>query len=182
MYGKLIIIGAVFLAVIFQSSFLINFFQQGLAPDILLILTIFLAAKFDFHHLWKIILLFGFLKDILLFFPAGTHVAALALVAFITNMLIKKFIVIHSSWKFFIFIVLVVCGTVLYHVTLDAIWKLFSSFHAQSVEPLSFSYFKIKQTILFNIILFVLLYIPLQKLDVILSRYSQLFIFQRDGK
>ncbi len=168
------------MAVIFQSSLFTNFFRNGLAPDLLLVVVIFFAARFDFQYLWKIIFLAGFLKDILLFFPVGANIAALALVAFVTNILVRKFIIIHSSWKFFIFLVLVACGTVLYNISLDGVMRFFSSVHGENIEAFSFARFQILRTVLLHAGLGIILYVPLKKLENIASRYGQPFITQRN--
>jgi rod shape-determining protein MreD len=177
MAKKIIIFMFLFLLVILQVSVLSIFFNSRRIPDLVLVVLIFFTMRRGFGEVWKMAVVAGLLVDLFSFFPVGVDIFSFTLVALVTNFLVRRFFVTHPTWKFFILFALIFIGTVVNDVTVSILMKVFLS--AEKIENTGFPIFSadLWLKILDNLLLLVLIYWPLKKIEGL--RNSQELIVQR---
>lgn len=103
----LIIFSVLYLIGIFQSSFLIFFFPDGLTPNLLLITIIFLVALKGLNNAFVAVLFSGIIMDILSLSRIGSNIISFAVIALGVSFLTKRLSVSQPIWRFFILISLI---------------------------------------------------------------------------
>lgn len=168
-----------FLSTIVQVSFLPIFFTDQSIPDFTLIIIIIWIARADFNSVLKWAILGGLMADIASFQPIGLNVFAFVAVAFIINSLSKRFLVPQFAWKFFMFVILVMVGTIANQAITGFIAEIGGRSNGLFRHiPMFFSQdFFLK--LLYNLGIFAILYWPLKKLDKIFAYQNNRVVIKR---
>lgn len=172
MIKKITIAAAIMLLIAIQISILPNFFPARAVPDVALVLLILWTTRRGLEKVWKLAVLTGIFLDLLSFLPVGMNVFSLIVTLFAVDYLARRFLVSQRTWRFFILVLISVFGTILNEILL---LLLFSSvFWAEkiSANALSFWDASMAHKIIYNILLLVILYWPLKKLEDILNLYG----------
>jgi rod shape-determining protein MreD len=170
MLQNIFIFIAILAAAAFQVSFLPYFFSSQNVPDFLLVIIIFSATRVDF---WKIliwVILGGMILDFSYFVPLGTNIFAFILVAFIVNFLARKILAAQGPWKFLSIFCLIIIGTLIN----DWVLAIFNQIIARESFHYPASLFLGKDIfirIFFNLIIFALVYWPLEKINKYFDLY-----------
>jgi rod shape-determining protein MreD len=172
MVQKAIISIIIFFLAIAQVSFLPNLFPEKEMPNLMLILLIFWTARKGIEKMWVPAILGGLFLDILSFFIIGTNLFVFVCVMLIINYLARSFLVTHQTWRFFILIIIVVIGTFLGEFIL-----LFSAKTVFVLETINNGTFPFFDTALagrtaYSVLLFIILYWPLKKLETVINLYG----------
>jgi rod shape-determining protein MreD len=170
MFQNFFIFIAILATVALQVSFLPHFSPPEHVPDLLLIVVIFAAMRTDFFKILIWIILGGIVLDMSYFAPLGMNVSAFILVAFVSSFLARRILVAHGVWRFLTMFGLIIIGTFLNDWVLAILGEIISrsNFH----YSLSLFFNKdIFIKILFNLIIFILIYRPLVKF----SNYFNLY-------
>lgn len=149
------------LAIILQASFLPNFFSAETAPDLILIILIFLTARKGFGEVWLMSITAGIILDFFSFYPVGINVIAFLSAILVVSFLARRFLVAHSVWKFATLIFLVIVGSIVNDLAVAVLVKLFLN----TRETLAIFNWDIALKILNNILIFCIIYWPLKKYD-----------------
>lgn len=160
-----------FLLVILQVSFLPNFFDSRIIPDLALIVLIFFTTRKGFGEIWLKAVTAGLILDFFSFYPLGVNVIALLLVVLITSFLTSRFLAAHSIGRLLILILLIIIGTLINDFMVAILTKLFKN----SYDFLSIFSWDIGLKILSNILIVAIIYWPLKKYENI-----KLFFEQKD--
>lgn len=172
MRQKMVILIGLFILVLFQISFVSSLFFPGPAPNLLLILLVFLSSRMRPWQIWKFILIVGVFLDVFLFLPLGTDSLAFLLIFLAVKILERKFFIIHVTWRFIILVVLVAFCTWMYELILPFI---FYAVKAKSLYGYNFGGIdrELGLMILYNAVLFGILYRPFRKIeDFFVLRYQ----------
>jgi len=159
MFQKTSVFIIILFLVLLEVSFLPYLFSD-FAPDLVLILIIFLSAREGFNKIWPIAVTAGILVDLFFFQTIGMQVIIYSLIAFGVGSLAKRFLVEHKLWGIFTILFLVVMGTIINSLALDFREKVFSG-----------EYFLYKSLV--NAAAFITLYVPMRKLEKMLGRYRE---------
>lgn len=168
---KISIFIILFLLVILQVSFLPNFFDSRVVPDLALIVLIFFTTRKGFGEIWLKAAVAGLILDFFSFYPLGVNIIALLAVVLITSFLTRRFLAAHSIGRLLILIFLVIIGTLINDLMVAILTKLFKN----NYEFLAVFNWDMGLKILNNIIVFILIYWPLKKYENI-----KLFFEQKD--
>ena len=178
MLQNIFIFIAILAAVAFQGSFLSHFFSPEHVPDLVLIIVIFAAAKTDFFKILIWVILSGIALDMFYFAPLGLNVFSFVAVAFVSNFLARRILAAQGAWRFLTMFGLIVIGTFLNDWIMAAFEEIISrsNFH-YSLGLLFGKDIFIK--VLFNLIIFCLIYWPLKKIsDYFNFYYSRTRVFK----
>ncbi len=170
MLRNIFIFIAIFVVAALQTSFLPRFFSSENIPDLLLIIVIFAAMRVDFFKILIWIVLSGIILDMSYFAPLGLNVFVFVLVAFVSSFLSRKILVTHGIWKFLTIFGIIIIGTILN----DWILAIFGVIISKSNLHYNVSLFLGKDIflkLLFNLIIFSLIYWPLTKFTKYLDSY-----------
>ena len=175
---KNIFIGAIlFLAVIAQISIFSNFFPAGTAPDIALLIIIIWTIRAGFDAVLKWAIIGGLFLDMLSFWPIGISIFSFVAVAFGTNSLGKRFLTAQFAWKFLIFSVIVAAATVLNYAIILVLMKFSADPASFSRSVISYAELMLRKEmglkILYNLMMFSVMYWPVNKLDKIFAYYNK---------
>lgn len=162
MRQKIFLFISLFIFVLFQIAFVPRFFPSGSAPNLVLILIVFLSSRIRLEQLWKYIIGAGILLDLFLFLPVGVHALIFLLVSIAAKVIERKFFIIHLTWRFFILVMLVALCTFMYEFLLP----LFGRHVIEIEKELGFS-------LLYNAVFFAILYRPLRKIEDFFTLNSQ---------
>lgn len=175
---KNIFIGAIlFLAVIAQASLFSNFFPTGLVPDIALLIIIIWTARSDFNAVLKWAIVGGLFLDMLSFGTIGVNILSFVTVAFVANSFRKRFLIAQFAWKFLVFAVIITIATALNHAIVTTLMTLSSgseNFFEDIMDHARMLYGReMLFKIMYNLIMFAMIYRPLGKMDKILAYYKK---------
>jgi len=170
---KILTFAFLFLIVIFQVSFLANFFPAQVVPDLALVILIFLAARRGFAESWKMAVVAGVVMDIFSFYPLGVNVIALMIVVLAVTFLARIFLVTHLAWRFLMLICLVMVGTILNELSLLVLEKFMLNLQKIDSYKMSWVNLNFGLKILYNSLIFSLAYWPLKKYERWKDFYSQ---------
>ncbi len=172
MAKKIAIFFLLFLLVIFQISALPNFFPEGSTPNILLALLIFWTARKGMEKTWKLAILGGLMSDLFLFVPVGVNILSFFAAIIIVNYLAKRFLVAHQTWRFAILIIFAAIGALANEIVLILVAKILFIFQKTATDILPLIDWALARKIINNIIIFVILYWPLKKIEFIFNLYG----------
>jgi len=173
MYQKIWTVILIFILVIFQVSFLPNFFSNDEIPDLILVVLIFWTMKVGFEKTWKEAMLAGFFLDVLNFSPLGSNALSFLIVIFLVSFLNRKFILIHRSWKFLVLAILIIFGTIINDLALGLIFKTIEIFKRIDLGAFPIFYYELAYKAAFNLLIFIIIYLPLKKFEKFLDFYNQ---------
>jgi rod shape-determining protein MreD len=172
MAQKIAIFFLLLLLVVVQISVLPNIFAKNSVPNILLIMLIFWTARKGIEKTWKLAILGGLLSDLILFVPVGLNVFSFFIAIILINYLAKRFLATHQAWRFAILAVFVAVGTLGHEIVLMLIAEVLSIFQKTAKNiPLNLDW-SLARTILNSMIIFVIIYWPLKKIESILNLYG----------
>jgi rod shape-determining protein MreD len=171
MFQSAFIFLSILVGAAFQVSFLPHFFPSGSVPDFLLILIIFWVVRLDFSRTFFWVIISGVVLDAISLSPLGLHVLAFVSVAFLVDYLAKKIIVVQENRHFFVLLGLLILGTFLNDWILIGFNKLIVVDNFVYGLGLFFGR-ELFLKVLYNLIIFSLVYWPLVKLDDFFSFYS----------
>lgn len=163
MYKNILTFLIIFFAVMLQISFFPNLITAQVFPDVALVIILFWTVERGFEEMWKWAIVAGFLSDLAYFWPIGISVFSFVFVTYVVNSLVKRFSVTQAGFRFFILLAFVALGTVLNDILIIVALK-FSRQEASSLNLLLFNW-DIIFKIFYNIAIFVLLYVPLSRLE-----------------
>lgn len=155
----------------FQTSFLPHFFSPERVPDLLMIMIIFWAVRIDFFRILIWVIVSGIVMDMLYFAPLGLNIFAFVLIVFVAGFLAKRMLVLQGNGRFLILLGLIVAGTFLN----DWSMLFFDRLLYGSSFQYSFNLFLEKDIffrVVYNLIVFALIYWPLVKLDGRFNLYN----------
>lgn len=169
--------GILFLAAIAQVSLFSNFFPMYLAPDVAMLVIIIWTTKSDFNIVLKWAIIGGFFLDMLSFWPVGINIFSFVVVAFVTNSLGKRFLVSQVAWKYLIFAVIVSAATILNYVIVITLMKISTNQEVLSRGIFNYPELLIRKEvvfkILYNLIMFAMIYWPLGKINKVFAYYNK---------
>lgn len=166
MFPKIATFLLTFFAGVLQFSVLPNFFPTGAVPEITLLLIIFWTAQDGFEKTWPKAVFAGIITDLFHFFPIGVSVMAFSAVSYGVSFLSKRFLISRKNLGFFVMLVFVVAGSLLNSLILGIFLKTYRIFNFEDINFLM-------QKTLFNVLLFVIIYWPLESLEKFLSFYDK---------
>jgi len=162
MFGRfLLICGILYLIGIFQSSFLLFFFPNGVAPNLLLIVLVFLVALGGFTNALTSIVVAGVVMDVLSLSRIGLNVILFIIIGLVVVFLAKRLSVSQSIWRFFILISLVGVASMLSDLMISG-WVVFSETTPRGA--LTVFNLEILKRLISNMGVAILLYKPLKGL------------------
>lgn len=169
----------IFLSVLVQTSLLPNFFPAGSVPDLALILIMIWTAKSDFNSILKWAIIAGIFMDLISFWPVGINIFSFVAVAFAVNSLSKRFLVVQSTWRFFILAIMIIFGTLMNLAIIFFLMKISARISGLSDAGLSIFNQNLFLKPLYNLLIFVIIFWPLEKLDKILRHQNKRVIIKR---
>jgi len=176
--SQVIIFIIFFTSVIFQTSFFPNITPFRFAPDIVLILIIFWSARSGFDTTWRWAVFFGLMLDVIYYQPIGINIITLSIVSFLSSSLAKRFLVTQTGLRFIITASFVFAGTIGYQLLISFLINIkegqnifYSLYHLINEGILL--------KIIYNLILFAVLYVPLKKIEKIIAFYDMKAKFAR---
>lgn len=172
MTQKIAIFLLLFFLAIFQVAALPNFFPENYIPNILLVLLIFWTARKGIEKTWKVAILGGLITDLFLSVPVGANIFSFFIAIILVNYLARRFLVTHQAWRFAILIILVASGALANEIVLALVSKTLLIFQktAMNIPPLAD--WALAHKIINSIIIFVILYWPLKKIEAIFNLYG----------
>lgn len=169
MAKKILTFASLFILVILQISFLPGFFASDVAPNLILIILIFLAARQGFSAVWLKTIVAGLLLDLFSFYPAGINVISFLAAILMTSLLARRFLVTAAAWRFLVLILLVIIGTSVNDFIVAILAKVFWGNHGLAGI---FSW-EFGMKALNNALVFSLIYWPLKKYEKLKNFYQQ---------
>ncbi len=104
---------AILFFIIFEISFLSNFFSQRRVPSLVLIFVIILSIQADSKNSWKWAILAGMLFDIMTAQLPGLHSFAFLAVNVPAGFISRRLITSNNAWNILIIVALFFFGTLL---------------------------------------------------------------------
>ena len=177
---KIFISILIFFSVMLQAAFLPNFFPTGVVPNILLVIVVFYTFSLGFNSIWKAVFGVGIFLDLISFSLVGMNALALILVAFISSILTRRFLILHSNWKFIIIIILVTVGTAVNELVPALVTEALFFLKIGISGYFNLSFHSLWLKIIYNIIIFMLLYWPFKKIEKAVRLYGNQVNIQRN--
>lgn len=169
MIRELGVIFIIFLAAIFQTSFLVNFFSREAVPDIVLVLAISWLVQRNLEKKWYRMFWAGFFLDVLEKGFIGLNAFSFVFVALTLYFISERFFPDLKNDNFSDFLILasfVTAGTLLSNLIVEiGLWGLKDSLFVFSGI---FGLEKLTVKIIWNLVFLGIFYWPVKKLDTIL--------------
>jgi len=167
MFQKIILFLVVIILVLFQGSFLVNFFPEGLVPNLVLSLVVFWIVRAGFNESWPGIVLAGFFLDLAHNWTIGISILSLAIVAFLISSLVRRLSVAQGGLGFVMILGFVFFGSLVNDLIIN--YTVQSIFWLRGFESGSALVYPFGVIIFWNALLtsagFVVLYWPLKKIE-----------------
>ncbi|EKE10907.1 MAG: hypothetical protein ACD_15C00179G0006 [uncultured bacterium] len=168
----------IFFLALMQASFLPNIFPLYFVPDVVLIFVIIWTARSDFNSALKWAVLGGLVIDLISFFPIGISIFSFVLIAFMVNSLSKRFLVPDFAWKFIVLFFIVFLATIVNQFVTMFLVKISSGVGIrESIEYARSNGLLWKP--FSNLLIFVIIYWPIRKLDKFLSYQNKRVVIKR---
>lgn len=175
MFRKITTLIIIFLAVIIQIAVLPNFFSSSVVPDIALVLTIIWTVREGFEKTLPKTIILGVLFDLINGWTIGISVITLILISFGISSFAKEFLMTQKTWRIFTLGLLVVLSS----IAGDLILVMFGKFFNVSAIFRYLNYNgtftildpKIILRSVYNLLLFVFVYWPVNNLEKFMDRY-----------
>jgi rod shape-determining protein MreD len=132
---------------------------------------LFWVVKLDFPRTFLWIILSGLILDASYLAPLGLNAVAFITVAFVADYLAKRIVIAHGNRQFFILLGLIVLGTFLNDWILAGLGGMIMTGKAIYDFELFFGW-NLFLKVLYNLLVFSLIYWPLRKLGNFFSFYS----------
>ena len=153
----------IFFSVLLQVSFFPNIIPRQIFPDIALIIILFWTVERGFEETWKWTILTGLMIDLAYFWPIGASVFSFVFTAYVINSLTKRFLVNQTIFRFLILVAFIIFGTILNDmITISAVKFARREMFDFNMLFLNFDIFL---KIFCNLGMFLLIYVPLVKLE-----------------
>ena len=149
-----LIILALIFAVIFQTTLIPFMAIWGVAPNLILILVLFLVVWKEFGKTWWMIVLTGFFLDLLVGWPLGLISLSLVSTAYLIGQFNQS---IFSGIKLWTMISLIILGTLVYNLLLFVLGKVFQIDSIFSLRYLSIE-------IGYNFLITLIFYVGIKKI------------------
>lgn len=180
MRRRAIIFLVIFLAIIFQISVLPNFFAAASAPNLVLMLVIFWVAQNGFDEALRRSVLAGFLADLTTFSAIGLHIFSFLAASFGVSFLVKRFLVTHAAWRFFIMLMLIAAGTFLNDFFIAIVLKAATWIKSAGADGYGIMFSEaLALKIFYSLVFFMILYWPLLKLEKFFALTEQRVNFKK---
>ncbi|MDR3559051.1 MAG: rod shape-determining protein MreD [Candidatus Pacebacteria bacterium] len=167
MLQKIIIFLTILILAAAQVSLFPNLMPGGLAPDAVLLLVIFWAARYRFDRVWLRVALAGLILDVLTSSALGLNVAAFAIAAFGVGSLAKRLKAAQKPLATLVLFGFVVFGTLAYGFSFTALAVAASHFSGVVTTQFSGAWLAgLFFRIIYNLILFGILYWPFRKMEI----------------
>ena len=172
LFQKITFFVFIFLLIAFQVFFLSNFFPNETAPSLIILIIIFLTIKVGFEKTLKVVIFSGIILDIFYFWPIGVNVVSLVIISFATGYLAKRFLVADFFSRVFWVIVIIAVATIINEALVFLIFEALAFLQKTNNIQVVFN-LSIWKEILFNIILFSIIFWPIKKITSFLSLYNR---------
>jgi rod shape-determining protein MreD len=167
MYKNILIFFIIFFTVLLQVSFFPNVIPHRFFPDIALIIILFWTVERGFEETWKWAILAGLMVDLAYFWPVGASIFSFVFIAYVINSFTKRFLVTQTIFRFLILVAFIILGTASNDILAVSAVK-FAKKETLDFVPLFFNT-DIFLKIFCNLGIFLLIYVPLVKLEKFFS-------------
>lgn len=180
MFQKLIVFAIILFTVVIQLSIFPHFFGSGIAPDLVLMLVIIWTMQDGFEKTLARAITAGLVLDLMSFEPAGFSAISLVVISYLTGALARRFLVTPRPWKLLFVIVIIAIGTLAHQVIMNILSISGSHLNLGKIEWIGLKLFdwRIFPKIIYNAIMFFMIYWPMRKMENFLSMYSKGFVSQ----
>ena len=168
MMQKFSIFCIIFLVAILQVSFLPNFLAGNSVPDAVLMIVLIWAIRFDFNRVFWRIIFSGLVMDLMLFKSIGFNVLIFMTIVFLVSSISKRFLVSQFAGRLLVITLMIVSATFLNQFLIMLINKIFMYLNEYQMNFIAWN-LDIENKIFWNLIFFSVLYIPLNKIENIVS-------------
>jgi rod shape-determining protein MreD len=165
-----IIFVVIFLAVMLQVSFFPNILVPKIFPDVALIAVIFWAARSGFEKAWPWAVIGGLMLDFAYFWPVGTNVFSITLMAYGASHIARRFLVADNFSRFFTMAAILVLAAAIHNALATAIIEIVRRDGVSFRTLILNADFVFK--IIYDLVIFAAAYVPLAKLEKFTARYA----------
>lgn len=156
----------IILVVLIQVSFLAVVFPQHKVPSIALALVVSWTIISGFQQIFLWIILLGFFLDIVSFQTVGINIILLVMISYFVSFFSRRFLLEHRGWGTLVIVFFIIISTFFYYSV--------NVFIADSENALAnISPENVGIQIIINLILFLIIYFPLRKIEEFLSFYDK---------
>ncbi len=156
----------IILAVLIQVSFLAVVFPQHKVPSIILALVVSWTIISGFQKIFPWVILLGFFLDIASFQIVGINIILLVMISYFVSFFSRRFLLEHRVWGTLVIIFFIIVSTFFYYSV--------NVFIADSENVLAnISPGNAEIQIIVNLILFLIIYFPLRKIEEFLAFYDR---------
>lgn len=177
MFQKAIILAVIFLSAIFQVAILPNFFPPGMMPNLALVLVAIWTIRERFEMSLPKTILAGFLFDLANGWAIGITVFALVVVSYGISFAAKRFLISQKTWRTITLVLIIVLSSVIFDIIIIAFYRIFNLSAALEYlnygNAISVSGIKIFSRMAFSLLIFAILYWPINNLEKFLDFYGQ---------
>ena len=166
----------ILLAIMLQTGFIIPYFKSGTIPSILVVTAVYFTYSYGFENVWKWVFMTGIFVDLLTFSWLGVNALALIMVAAVSSMLSKRFMILHYQWRILIITVLMIFGTLVNEIILTFFPNFFMFLKAEPTYNQVFSWHWLWLKIIYNLLFFTVLFWPFKKIEKIVIFYGEQII------
>jgi rod shape-determining protein MreD len=165
MFQKIIILLTILILAAAQVSLFPNLMPGGLAPDAVLLLVVFWAARYRFDRVWIRVALAGAVLDVLTMSAPGINIVAMSVAAFGVGSLAKRLKAAQKPLAALVLFAFVIFGTLAYWLTLGVLAAVADHLSGLAVNFSGRLIGDLFLRTVYNLILFGVLYWPFRKME-----------------
>ena len=172
-----IFIGIIFLAIaVFQISVWPVVFEVGWAPNFALVFLVYLSLGKGFFKNWRKAFIFGFILDLLYFWPPGINIASFTAAVFAVSSFSKRFVISEKGGFFLVSLGAVALASAVgmfFGEIWAAFFEFFPNFYRGNFTLVRMGAIGIMKSVFSNLIFFSLFFFPAEKIRHFLGLYQK---------
>lgn len=159
----------ILMAVLFQISVLSVIFPEYQVPSIIVALVIAWTIHVGFSDILPWVIISGIMLDIASFQPVGISVVLFVSISYFVSFFSRRFLVEHRVWGAMVVIFFMIAATFFYYFA----GIFVAGFNNFLMGESLFLWKTIAAQIVANVVLFLIIYFPMKKMEEFISFYDQ---------